>query len=277
MLSFAQVTAVHPSRRTFDMVDVCTGQPFAEITGVVPHLSTDSGSWNTPAATAPASDAQAGGVNPSGRTVMAVYALYRGRPVILGFHQPSGGQMAFTEDNREVHRHPSGAYTTIAPDGSIETYHPSGAYVRIGAGGHQNLSDVSSGAWQEVSSAPAPQITIANGSTFTATIAPNGDTTITSSGQLSATYQGNATIETKGQMLLKAASTATISAPSIILDGALTQGKGQNGGNASIQGPLNVQENVAAGGDVTAANVSLLGHKHGGVQEGGDTTDPPVQ
>jgi hypothetical protein len=248
MLSFAQVTAVHPDRRTFDMVDVDNGRPFAEVTGLVPHISTDSGSWNTPASAAPPSDAQAGGINPTGRTVLASYALYRGRPVILGFHMPSGGQVAFTEDNREVHRHPSGAYTTIAPDGSIETYHPSGAYIRIGAGAHQDLSSVSTGAWQEETGAAPPQITVANGSTFTATVMPNGDTTITSSGKLTATYQGDATIETQGNLLMQASGTATISAPSIVLDGALTQGKGGHGGDASIQGPLNVVENVAAGG-----------------------------
>jgi hypothetical protein len=63
------------------------------------------------------------------------------RPVVMGFLHCQGGQVNFTQDDRDIHRHPaSGAYFTFAPDGSMEMWHPSGAYIRIGAGGHENLA-----------------------------------------------------------------------------------------------------------------------------------------
>jgi hypothetical protein len=269
MIRFGQVTAVHSARRTMDMVDTESGTRYAEVHFASGPVSTDSGSWNTPAVPKPANAAAAGGVNPSGRTLIAVFSLFKGRPVILGFHSPSGSQMGFTEDNREVHRHPSGAYTTIAPDGSIETYHPSGAYVRVGTGDHQDLAAVSTGAWVTETGAPPAQITVSTQG-FKAVVMPGGNTVITSDGTLQATYQGNATIETMGALMLKAATVATLSAPAIVLDGPITQGKGPNGGGASMEGPVLVVNDVVAG------DISLQTHRTSEVQPGSGTSGVPV-
>lgn len=62
----------------------------------------------------------------------------------------------------------------------------------------------------------------------------------------------------------------TISAPNILLNGILSQGTGSLGGGATLQGPVTVVE------DLTAANVSVQHHVHGGVQPGSGDTGAPV-
>jgi len=47
-------------------------------------------------------------------------------------------------------------------------------------------------------------------------------------------------------------------------------------GGVSISGPLNVTGPITASEDVTAGGVSLMNHKHGGVQAGGAQTGAPV-
>ncbi|MFL9904281.1 oxidoreductase [Paraburkholderia fungorum] len=66
---------------------------------------------------------------------------------------------------------------------------------------------------------------------------------------------------------LTAGTQITNSAPAVEIDGQLTQGEGPQGGNASMQGPLNVTQNV------TAQGTSLHTHVHSDPQ--GGTTGPP--
>lgn len=47
-------------------------------------------------------------------------------------------------------------------------------------------------------------------------------------------------------------------------------------GDVTIDGNLNVSQQIDAVGDVTGEGVSLSGHKHGGVQSGGSQTGTPV-
>lgn len=61
----------------------------------------------------------------------------------------------------------------------------------------------------------------------------------------------------------------TNSAPIVEVDGQMTQGEGPLGGNAAMQGPLIVQQ------DVTAAGTSLHSHTHPGVQPGDANTGAP--
>ncbi|WP_186223873.1 oxidoreductase [Burkholderia gladioli] len=61
----------------------------------------------------------------------------------------------------------------------------------------------------------------------------------------------------------------TNSAPIVEVDGQMTQGEGPLGGNAAMQGPLVVQQ------DVTAAGTSLHSHTHPGVQPGDGNTGAP--
>lgn len=81
---------------------------------------------------------------------------------------------------------------------------------------------------------------------------------------------GNITANAGGSIEMTAAATITLNAPNIVLNGQLTQGKGSNGGDMTIQGPMTVA------GDVTAGGKSLINHVHSGVQTGGGTTGKPV-
>ena len=69
---------------------------------------------------------------------------------------------------------------------------------------------------------------------------------------------------------IDASTACTINAPSIVLNGAITQGTGSNAGNATFGGSM------AVTGDVTANGTSVHTHKHGGVQTGGGQTGVPV-
>lgn len=69
---------------------------------------------------------------------------------------------------------------------------------------------------------------------------------------------------------LMADESVSISAPDIGLDGALTQGRGQYGGDASFGG------SVTADGEVTGNGIKLSGHGHDGVERGDGQSDGPV-
>lgn len=192
-LRMAKVVAVHPQRRTVDLVFLDNAQRVANVQVMTPDASTDSGSWSVPDVPRPRAEGTADTLDPTGRNLIAVCAFMGRRPIVQGFLHPARAQVAFKEQNRQVHRHPSGAYTTIAPDGSIEVVHPSGAYLRIGTGGHQDLGPLAAdGNWVIPGGAAPAQVTLATAG-FTLTILPNGSTTLATAGQLNLSY-GNAVL-----------------------------------------------------------------------------------
>ena len=78
-----------------------------------------------------------------------------------------------------------------------------------------------------------------------------------------------------GDITATTAGNATINAPEIILNGNVTingnlsQGMGENGGTATMHGPVTVTNDVTAGGK------SLMTHTHGGVETGSGNTGEP--
>lgn len=68
---------------------------------------------------------------------------------------------------------------------------------------------------------------------------------------------------------LTAGTQITNSSPKVEIDGQMTQGQGPNGGNATLQGPLNVTNDVVAGG------ISLDNHTHTS-ESPGTPTSPPI-
>lgn len=183
-MRLAQVVAVHPSRRTVDLVFADTGLRVAEAHVLSSLVASDAGEWDFPSVPKPQSEQSAGGLSATGRQLMAGIDFVEGRPVVMGFFHPMNGQMAFKEDDRQVYRHQSGVVTTIAPDGSIETWHPSGSYFRMGTGPHQSLASISANQnWVERSDAPKPTITVISG-TFSLTIDPSGNISLTTSGNV---------------------------------------------------------------------------------------------
>lgn len=83
------------------------------------------------------------------------------------------------------------------------------------------------------------------------------------------------TVETPGKLTASAQGGTEITSPTIVLNGAVTingslsQGMGESGGNATMLGPIMVTNNVTAGGK------SLMTHTHSGVQSGSGNTGGP--
>lgn len=85
----------------------------------------------------------------------------------------------------------------------------------------------------------------------------------------------NITVKTPGKLVATAQGGTEITSPNIILNGNVTingnlsQGMGEDGGTATMQGPITVTNDVTAGGK------SLMTHTHGGVETGGGNTGEP--
>ena len=86
----------------------------------------------------------------------------------------------------------------------------------------------------------------------------------------------NVKVITTGKLEANADGGTEITSPTIVLNGAvtingpLTQGQGSAGGDAKMQGPVQVVN------DVTAGSISLQGHRHSGVQTGSGNTGGPL-
>lgn len=87
-----------------------------------------------------------------------------------------------------------------------------------------------------------------------------GNVELIASGTLTGTITGETTLTTP---------TLTINA-NVVINGMLTQGNGSAGGGAQMFGPVEVVNDVTAGGK------SLMHHVHTGVQSGGSNTGQPV-
>ena len=254
-LRLAQVTGVHPERRTVELTYLDSGGRVAEAHIASGVVGSDAGTWAVPNVPRPGTEGQAGGINASGRTVMAVVAEVHGRPIVMGFIAPLGSQMAFTEQNRTMYRHPSGAYATIAPDGSIEVRHPGGAHLRIGQGATEAIPGANG--WGVGGGSP-PQITLTT-SGFTLTVEPGGKTTLTTEGEAEITtphLQINGNVDIAGNLGVAAAG----------------------GGAATINmtGQVNLTGSLEATVQVKAGPIPLTTHKHTGVQSGPANTGGPT-
>lgn len=134
MLRPAQVVAVHPSRRTVDLVFMDNGQRVADAPVLIGVTASDSGGWTVPSVPLPADEQQASAGSPSGRRMVALCGFSDGHSVVLSMESAGQSSVAFSEQDRACYRHPSGTYATVAPDGTIEVMHASGAHLRTGDG-----------------------------------------------------------------------------------------------------------------------------------------------
>lgn len=82
-------------------------------------------------------------------------------------------------------------------------------------------------------------------------------------------------VKTPGKLTASADGGTEITSPTIVfngnvtINGNLSQGMGASGGSATMLGPVNVTNDVKAGGK------SLMSHTHSGVQTGGGNTGAP--
>lgn len=225
-LRLARVVAVHPERRRLDLVFHDDGSRAGDVRVATRSASSDAGSWDVPSVPPPDSEPGAAGIASSGRSMTAVCAMLSGHPVVIGFLDLQGGQVAFAQQDREVHRHASGAYTTFAPDGSIEAYHPGGAYLRIGSGDHEDLTPLAAaGNWRLPAGAAAPTITLSTNG-FKLVAQPGGaGMTLTVTGPCSITVSGNATVNAGGNAVINATGNASLTAGGQVNLGTASGGK----------------------------------------------------
>jgi phage baseplate assembly protein gpV len=86
------------------------------------------------------------------------------------------------------------------------------------------------------------------------------------------TVDGAATILVNGDVNIKTPQAATIDCNSATINASDTTINSPT----TVNGDLNVSGQVTASGDVVGSGVSLSSHIHGGVQNGGGKTSPPV-
>lgn len=89
-------------------------------------------------------------------------------------------------------------------------------------------------------------------------------------GALTATVTGDVSVTSSAAVTIKASSAITLNAPTVNIQGTLNT-SAQSGGS----GVANITGTMKATGDITAGNISLQNHVHGGVETGGSNTSAP--
>jgi len=264
--ALAKVVGIHWESHTVDLVFTKTGRSMRNVRVQSSSASTNTGLNDLPKPDIPNGDPFVKGGNTGTRDIIATVQYFDDLPIVTGFLHPVSSEMMFSDQERMVYRHASDVYHTIDKDGNFEVYHPSGAYVRFGASpSHEDLTGKDFDKKWKIKRNTGKKINIhieqADG-VASVNIDPGGNidinnagnTSVSTGGNLSATVGGTTTIESSGDIKMTA-PTITLNG-AVVVNGALTQGKGSNGGSCSMQGPLNVV------GDVIADGISLTEHDH---------------
>ncbi len=205
------IVAVHPSRRTVDLVDMHSGQSFAEV-GVLAHqLSSDGGEWSVPSVTRPPNQQSAAAFPPGGRRMIAAYSMGpAGRPVILGFRQPAAGEVVVTDQDRYLWRK-NGVVETVDAAGNYQLSMAGGVTVRVGTPEVEDISGVAANQnWSVPAGAPAT-LTIEG---------PNWSLVVDSSGNPTLTTTGDITVNCKDAKVQASGSASVLAATSVVLGAA---------------------------------------------------------
>ena len=295
------VVATYGSGRCVDVL-MPNGDQLSNVSVMSEHASSSSGSHDLPDIGNPPGDARWLLTASPERYVRAVVCFIRGVPICLGFVFPQLNQVTFNQINRKIDRHASDFYSTIDQYANAEWSHPSGSYFRIGTNpAHEDLTNQNyQQNWNisaNTASAPHVHLQVANAGRAVATIdidpsgnilvQHNGDMTVNVGGNLEASVAGTTSVTSGGAADVKAPS-VTVDSPQSTFTGAVTvegpftfqsgmTGKaGANGGSTmTITGDAHFTGIVEADTDVLAAGTSGKGHKHGGVERGGDVSDGP--
>lgn len=265
MLSLARVVNIHPESHAVDLVFMEDGRRVAGVQVMSGSAGSNFGCSDLSMPDSTGYTAE----NTGTRDIYAVVSWVRDMPLVLGFLFPQVAQCLFADKERMVYRHASDAYFTIDSKGNAEFYHPSGAYMRFGtSGAHEDLTGKDyDKAWK---------ITKNTGQAVNIHIEQAGGVAkvnIDPSGNVLLDHAGNLTTKTGGAMTADVTGNTTVTTPTmtingnVVINGALTQGKGSAGGACSMNGPLTVTNDVVAGGK------SLINHTHPDAQ--GGNTGPP--
>ena len=90
-----------------------------------------------------------------------------------------------------------------------------------------------------------------------------GDIEATVSGNVSATIQGKANVTAKGAISVESSEKVVITAPQIILNGAISSySKTGGAGTMKITGTMDITGNIKGDADIIASGISLKSHTH---------------
>lgn len=195
----------------------------------------------------------------TGQEVMALVDFVGPTPIVTGFLYPQISQMTHQDGKLKYHRHTSDVQTYTDGEGNMGLLHPSGAHITIGAKpdpkdfSGQNV-DKNLKVDRNTKSKVYLRVALA-GNVAVLTMTPDGECTL----HLDKTLNIDCT-------------TATIKASdSIVLDTPKTHITGE----VQIDGAVNTGSTITSKGDQVAGSISQQGHKHGGVEKGGDDTAGP--
>lgn len=243
MFHVARVVAPRPETNGVDIVLLQDGRRFSGVQILAKSAGGDFGSYGIGIPTETGYEA----TTTRKRDIFAVVGFVGTNPVIFGFLFPQVTQMLFegTEDKiteRSMERHPSDVYSFIDGEGSFEWHHPSGAYIRIAE--DPAFEDLEKKDYLE-------QWEIKNNLTRRVHIHVEQK-----DGLAWVDIDPDGNIVVNGPVLL-------VQTPKSIFEG-----------NVTIEGSLNVAGAIGSKADVIAGDgtVSLLQHKHAGVQPGGGLT-----
>lgn len=270
-MRLGRVAAVHPGDHSVDLVMIDDGSRLAGVQVMTGSGTSNSGNFDLPTPSTPASGDKWSLTEQTDRDMMAVVGMVGPRPVVTGFLFPQVSQMLFKDPNMKVSRHASDVYTALDGSGNFEMAFPNGAFLRIATDpAHQDLSGKNvDGSWKASKNTGAElyfHLEQAGGKA-TVDISPTGAIKIT-------------TMET---VEVEAVTSITLKTPLVMVDAA----ESTFTGHVTIQGGLNLSGGAGAsamvngsievvGGDVKADAISLKDHKTSGVQPGGGTSDVPV-
>lgn len=225
MLRLACVVDVHPEDHSVDLVMIEDNTRIAGVQVLTSSASGNTGVHDLPMPSRPAGADKWDISRATDRDILAVVASVGRNAVVIGFLFPQVSQMLFKDKNRRVSRHASDVYTSIDDAGNTEVYHPSGTYLRIGASpDHEDLSGKDGdGKWtisKNTSSAVHVRLRVANAGAVKATLSidPNGNVSLTHTGNLTVSAGGNVSLSATGTMGLSSGGNMTLSAPRIDLN-----------------------------------------------------------
>jgi phage baseplate assembly protein gpV len=186
----------------------------------------------------------------------------------------------------EYNSHWSGYFSYLDSAGNHYEYFPDGTYVgfatstalpsitRHTVDNTQTQQSTAFPASQRTASPVAARPYVLRHATGTQVqIDASGNATVTAASGKTITLSGNSgsmQIDSSGNIHLTGVASVNITAPTIALNGNVTQTAGTGTGSVSMIGPVTVTH------DVTAAGISVQNHYHSGVTTGGGNTAAPV-
>lgn len=246
-LQFARVVATHPQSNSVDVVLMEDGRRLSGVQVMAKSAGGDFGSYGLGIPTQTGYEAS----TTRKRDVFALVGWAGRNPVVLGFMFPQVNQMLFEDVDqrnaeRSIDRHPSDLYSFIDGEGNLEVRHPSGAFIRI---------------------AEDPDSEDLNEKDFMTKwkTENNVDRKVHIHVQ-QADGKAWVDIDTDGNI--------TVFGPVLHVDAP----KAIFTGNVTIEGSLNVAGAIGSQADVLAGDgeISLLNHKHTGVDPGAGQSAGPI-